>query len=289
LQFSRPGASWIAAADCGLGLQDLLVLLYFACKQDIGLLCVEEPESHLHPDMQRRLLAFLKSMTDRQFLLSTHSNVFLDNAFVDRVYFTSFADSVTVTDTTSRASILDDLGYSVADNLVSDVVLLVEGPTDVPVLEELLLKTAVSPHYDVKIWPLGGDNMDQVDLRVLAQGYVVAALIDNDPGSRSVRERFSRNCEAAGISVHKLQRYAIENYFSLRALRSVFKSQIAADVQLIRPDESLESQIGINVKRNNRKLARAMDLAEVEGTDLAAFLDTVRSLCEQSAATRRSA
>ena len=63
--------------------------------------------------MQKKLLSFLRNGTDKQFFLTTHSNVFLNNAFVNKVFFTSFSDSVNVDDATSRASILDDLGYSV--------------------------------------------------------------------------------------------------------------------------------------------------------------------------------
>ena len=286
LRFAQEGRNWVDAADCGLGLQDLLVLLYFSIIPEYSVVAIEEPESHLHPEMQRRLLGFLKQCEDRQFFLSTHSNVFLNNAYVDRVFFTTFTDVVNVADATSRASMLDDLGYSVADNLVSDVVVLVEGPTDTPVIEELLLKKGVLPTFDVKIWPLGGDIMDQLDLSLLTQAYNVVALLDRDPGSSKVRKRFRSRCDEAGIPVVQLKRYAIENYFTLNALRTVFGSQIPASVEVLATNATLESQIGINVKRNNRRLARELSMSDLEGTDLDGFLDIVRSLCEESASKR---
>lgn len=198
------------------------------------------------------------------------------------MFFTSFDESVVVDDATSRASILDDLGYSVTDNLVSDLVILVEGPSDVAVIEELLIKLGLYNDYNIKLWPLGGDIMDQLDLSVLVQSYSIIALLDNDPGSDKIRRRFIRNCEAHNIPVHRLERYAIENYFSLRALKQVFSVQIPADITEIKPDEKLEEQIKINVKGANRRVARAMTLEEVESTDLQASLAKVGQLLEKA-------
>jgi predicted ATPase len=280
LQFSCQGQPWISATDSGLGLQDLLVVLYFALAPDYDVILLEEPESHMHPDMQRRLIRFLHDETPKQFFITTHSNIFLNSAFVDRVFFTRFDDSVKVDDATSRASILHDIGYDVTDNLVSDLVILVEGPTDIPTLEEFLIKWNLWGLYNIKIWPMGGDIMDQLDLSIFAQNYSIIGLVDDDPGSSKVRERFIANCEKHEIEVTRLKRYALENYFSLRALREVFGSQIPPEVTDIEPDAKLEDQIGINVKKNNRKIVQEMTAAEIEGTDLYDFLNKVGDLCK---------
>lgn len=282
LSFAQESKPFINAQDCGLGLQDLLVILFFSFHPNYSVILIEEPESHLHPEMQKKLLYFLRNGTDKQIFLTTHSNVFLNNALVNRVFFTSFVDSVNVDDATSRASILDDLGYSVADNLVSDLVILVEGPKDVPVIEEFLIKLDLDKTFDIKIWPLGGDIMGQVDLSIFAQNYSIIALIDQDPGSESVRRRFIRNCEDNDIPVHRLQRYAIENYFTLRALRQVFSIQIPADITEIDPNKKLENQIGLDVKRTNRRVAKAMSIDEIRDTDLFEFFSRVREKCSES-------
>ena len=105
--------------------------------------------------------------------------------------------------------------------------------------------------------------MDQLDLSVFSQNYSIIALVDQDPGSATIRGRFERNCTELGIRVHRLQRYSIENYFSIRALGEVFGSQIDESIVEIDADAKLEEQIGINVKKNNRRLAQAMSLDEI--------------------------
>ncbi len=284
LGFSYGQETWRPASACGLGLQDLLVILYWSLHTDRDLILIEEPESHIHPQMQHKLLAFLSKDTapEKQFLLSTHSNVFLSRPFVDRVFMTSFDQSVQVQDATSRASILSHIGYSVTDNLVSDLVILVEGPKDRPVIEEFLLKCGLLSSYDIKIWPLGGDIMDQLDLSVLLQAYSMIALIDNDPGSRSVRKRFTDNCKELGIPVTQLERYALENYFTLKALREHFRHQIPDSLKELDPSRKLEAQLGFNVKNSNGQIARLMTLQDIEGTDLARFFEEVRRICEPS-------
>ncbi|MBV9070145.1 MAG: AAA family ATPase [Acidobacteria bacterium] len=278
LNFARGGESMVPAVSCGLGLQDLLILLYFILVDQQPLLLIEEPESHMHPDMQRRLLTFVRDETDKQLFVTTHSNVFLNNALVDRVFFTTFGSKIVVDDATSTASILDDLGYAVTDNLVSDLVVLVEGPSDVPVLEELFRKLGLLSRFEVKMWPLGGDVMDQLDLSVFAEKYKLIAIIDQDPESASVRKRFEKKCKENSIPVHRLRRYSIENYFTVSALRSVFGNQIPATFATVDENVKLSKQIGFDVKKRNRAVAREMSLKDIEGTDLAKFCDRVRTM-----------
>jgi len=280
LRFAADRSASVKADDSGSGLRDLLAIVYFALEPSSDLVLIEEPESHMHPEMQKKLLSFLQT-TGKQYFLTTHSNVFLDGAFVDRVFFTKFENNeVAVDDATSKAAILGDLGYSVTDNLVSDLVILTEGPSDIPVIEEFLVKMDLYGRFNVKMWPLGGDNMDQADLSVLRQNTDLVALIDGDPGSEKVRNSFVKQCQEAGVEVTKLSRYAIENYFTLDALRAVFPAQVPEELESIDPHEKLEKQINWNVKKNNREIARRMSLEDIKGTDLYEFLEKVKGILE---------
>jgi hypothetical protein len=114
--------------------------------------------------------------------------------------------------------------------------------------------------------------MDQLDLTVFAERYRLIALLDRDPGSDRVRRRFVQRCEELRIPVHRLNRYSIENYFSVRALREIFKGQIPDELVELPHDSAIESVLGISVKRNSRKIAERMTLEEIADTDLLEFL-----------------
>lgn len=277
---------WRFAEDCGLGLRELMVILYFALEDTKQLVLIEEPENHLHPEMQRRLLWYLKEKTaeQKQFILSTHSSVFLDNNFVDRIYQTSLVDrKIVIEDSTSKARLLNDLGYSVSDNLVSDLIIVVEGSGDKNAITEFLLKKKLMGVNNIKFWILNGDAMGNVDLEAFADRFQIRVLLDNDPHSELARRTFVAQCRRLSIPITILQRYSLENYFPIEVYRESFGDLIPKRVTTFKPDAPVWSQLGSRIKRTDikkgsKKFAVKTTLADIEGTDLSDFLDSLESL-----------
>jgi len=174
--------------------------------------------------------------------------------------------------------LLTELGYSIADNLVSDLIVLCEGPKDKPFLDEFFLKMGLTEHTNIKVWPLGGDIMDQLDLSVFQEAHKVIALVDGDPGSSAVRKRFLKKCEDLKIPVMRLERYSMENYFSLAAITSAMKVQIPEGIQQLDPKKSVFDQLGFETKKNSGRIAKEMKLQDIKGTDLEAFFSQVAEL-----------
>jgi len=59
-------------------------------------------------------------------------------------------------------------------------------------------------------------------------------------------------------------------------------AKIPDEVAAILFDEKIEEQVGFNVKKSNRDIARAMTLDDLQGTDLGAFFDRVEEICRSA-------
>jgi len=119
--------------DLGTGIHEVIILAAAATAHQRTLFLVEEPEIHIHPLLQRRLIEYLKSSTDNQYVIATHSAHLLDFAET-AVFRVSLVDSwtnVTAVDTnTGRIEAARELGYRPSDLLQANSVVWVEGPSD---------------------------------------------------------------------------------------------------------------------------------------------------------------
>lgn len=270
LSFALGAGERIAASDCGLGMRELLALIRGVLDPDMDILCIEEPENHLHPELQRRLLQFISDTENKTFFLASHSSVFVQTSYTDRVFTTTSEGAIEVKDSTARAEALYSLGYSVTENLNADMVILVEGPGDRLIIDALLSQSQISRMYSVKIWPLGGDIMDQHDLSIFGPNHKVVALIDGDPKSSQVRGRFKALCKDSGIHCHQLKGYSIENYIPTEVYRAQFPNDDVPEVLSL--TEKVEVQLRFDPKRQIARMAQKIRLEDVASTELGQFI-----------------
>jgi AAA15 family ATPase/GTPase len=286
--FYNTDGNWIPASDSGLGLSDVLIIISILNLLDSNVFLIEEPENHLHATYQKRLLKYLKSLKSKQFFITTHSSVFLDINMVSKIFYCEKKNGeIVVSDQTSKSEIIHSLGYSITENLVADLIILLEGPTDIPVIQEMLEWMGISATYNVKFWALGGDIMASLDLSVFAERNNVYALVDSDPGSSVQRTRFINNCAETGIRCKKLERYSIENYFPLDAVKLVFPNQIPTEIRNISHKKAIDVQLGFkeknkSIKNKNAEIVKHMKLSDIEGTDLYKFLEDIKSFLLQN-------
>jgi hypothetical protein len=125
-----------------------------------------------------------------------------------------------------------------------------------------------------------------LDLSVFAERNNVFALVDSDPGSSVQRTRFMNNCAESGIYCKKLERYSVENYFTLQAIREAFPDQIATEIQYISPKKAVDVQLGFKeknktIKIRNAEIVKHMNISDIDGTDLRAFLTDIKAFLKK--------
>ncbi len=117
----------------GTGIHELIIMAAAVTLVDDAIFCVEEPEIHLHPELQKKFVEYIRSNTNNQYLISSHSNAFFDLPGVN-IYRCRLQDGTTRCDLVSEAkerhALLRDLGYRPSDLLQSNYIIWVEGPSD---------------------------------------------------------------------------------------------------------------------------------------------------------------
>ena len=266
--------------ELGSGLsQFILILANIAIKQPSWIF-IDEPELNLHPSLQIDFLTTLASYATEGIIFSTH-NVGLARACAERIYSFRLDENGQneVRDFETMPSLsefLGELSYSGYKDLGFDKVLLVEGPTEVKTVQQILRK--YHKDHEIVLLSLGGSGLikaaSELELSEIKRiTENIAALIDSERDSLDAplpanRQSFLETCNKVGIDCHVLELRAIENYLSDKAVKAIKGTKYPS----LKPYEKLEQASPSWAKQENWRIVREMTPEELNNTDLGKFL-----------------
>lgn len=229
----------------GSGLEQVIILAAAATVATKSVVCIEEPETNLHPQLQKQLLRYLTDSTDNQYLIATHSAHLLDDKR-SAAYHLRLTDQGTRSQRVHKphqvVEICHDLGYRPSDLLQANCVIWVEGPSDRLYVRRWLKLVAptLSEGLDYSIMFYGGKLLshlsvdedpvdDFIQLRQLNRSSAI--IIDSDKTSSrkhisATKQRVKNEFETSSAPgfVWITHCYTIENYIPPTILQSAVRT-----------------------------------------------------------------
>ena len=267
-------------SEQGAGLAQFILVFAFVATREPSWIFIDEPELNLHPSLQVDFLTSLAAYAKRGVVFATHS-IGLARAIGQEVHSVcrlgdGSREVRDLAGTRDYGEFLGELSLSGYNELGFKRVLLVEGTTEVPVLQRWLRLYGVE--HEIVLLPLGGAGLiNGTSAQALAEiGRItdsVSVLVDSERSTEGEalaadRQTFVEECERLGFDVHVLERRAIENYLTDDAVRRI-KGESFAALGPFDPRSAANHGWG---KRENWRIAAQMTREDLDACDIGPFL-----------------
>lgn len=239
---------YLPLESLGTGLTELIILAaVVACNTD-KIICIEEPEIHLHPSLQVRFIEYLLSDDANRFIVTTHSPTIINCSGVQVAHVSKkngVSECHQLNGMVLARDLLDDLGARASDLLQSNYVIWVEGPSDRTYVnywigkwaEENSVHLVEGIHYSVMLY--GGKLLNALDaspdgsneklISLFRINTHFCILMDSDKKSKNARlgktkTRVINECRESGAMHWVTWGSTIENYVPADALTTAIET-----------------------------------------------------------------
>ncbi|WP_291524989.1 AAA family ATPase [Branchiibius sp. NY16-3462-2] len=250
----------------GTGIAEVIFHAAVATLKVDHLVCIEEPELHLHPTLQRMLVQYLEASTDNHYLISTHSAPMINAEFSSITHLIRqdrWTEATSIAESRELAIAISDLGNRASDIVQSNFIIWVEGPTDRLYIAHWLSQCdgelIEGVHYSIMFYGgamlnhLSADDRETNELiNLMRVNRNIAVVMDSDRRKHDeplneTKLRILSELDDIGAMSWVTEGYTIENYISSTDLKSALKDEYP-DRDYAYPSGLWKSPLGKNFK-----------------------------------------
>jgi ABC-type multidrug transport system ATPase subunit len=248
--------------DLGTGVEQLIIIGLASIGFPGKLVLIDEPELHFHPRAQKRMIQYLDSNIDANFVFATHSAAVLDAISADVLQIAhDGAKSIirTISSNNEKYTAVRDLGHSPSELLQTRFAIWVEGPSDRVYVNSWIKK--IDPKLvegvDYTILFYGGKILSQhsfidedselVKAVSLARAFAVVMDSDRKPDNPRIRDtklRVEEEIKKQDGICWITEGREIENYIPVNIIEELKDSFKGVNVPLTKLEQVLDPEKG---------------------------------------------